>query len=71
MKTQLLKNDLNDITLQVFENISKKEIHELTDFDIAFLRSRRAYLDKDELKRYETVLAVKEESVKTKGKKVK
>lgn len=47
---------------EILNTITKKDVIELTAFDIAFLRARRDYLSEEDREKYESVLSHKAEN---------
>lgn len=57
---------MDERTTKVLEQITKKEVHELTKLDIGFLKARVSYLTYTQKDKYKSVL---EPKTKTKTKK--
>ena len=55
---------MNKEAQTVLATIVAKDIHELTESDIAFLKARRSYLSKDQKAKYAKVLATETENNK-------
>ena len=60
---------MNPEAKKVLKEILKKEIFELTDFDLDFLRARRSYLTKEQIKIYTEVLTMSNAEKKRRAKK--
>lgn len=57
---------MDERTTKVLEQITKKEVHELTKLDVGFLKARVSYLTYTQKDKYKSVL---EPKTKTKTKK--
>jgi len=54
---------LNPEAQKALDNICIKEVHELTETDIGFLKARRSYLTSEMLQKYESILQDKPQAV--------
>jgi len=66
------RKELDELSQKEFERILVKLPHELTKYDIGYLKARAGYLTEKELERYDNVLNSKSDiikPVKTKSKK--
>lgn len=52
---------------EILNNITKKDIVELTAFDIAFLKARRDYLSDEDREKYDVVLGDKKDKKEKKS----
>lgn len=50
---------MNPEAQAVLDEILKKDVDELTDYEIGFLRARRSYLKKAQLEEYSSILNTK------------
>ena len=59
--------------LEVLKKITQKDLHELTEYDITFLRARESYLTPEEKNKFAKVLGIEEEKkeIETKEEKKK
>lgn len=55
-------NELDELTIKKFNKLVKKQPESLNNLEVAFLKARRDYMNKDQAEKFEKLLEPKKET---------
>ena len=60
------RHSMDELSIERFNDIVGKDLNDLSDGDIAFIRGRRAYLSKKQEEKFAKILVIKKDGKKEK-----